>query len=261
MIVGVPKRERLPRRLEARWIRKHPQSGSTAGSTWWAPRARGWWIGVLFAIGSALFALGALPLYATSVGAPTTADTFFMGSIFFTAAAFLQYREVVDALPVEVGRHRRFFVFQPRRIEWMASAIQLAGTLFFNRSTGNACRIDLTAQAAHQVVWRPDAVGSVCFLVASLLAWREVCHGWGAWRPQHVDWWITFVNLLGSVAFGVSAVAGYIVPGTGQIHNASLSNLGTFVGAVGFLIGAILLLIERTEHVAPDEVALGATSP
>ncbi len=253
-------RERLPRWLETRWVRKHPLTGSAAGSTWWAPRARGWWIGVLFAIGSVLFALGAFPLYATAVGAPTTADTFFVGSIFFTAAAFLQYREVVDAIPIGTGRRKRFFVFAPRRIEWLASAIQLAGTLFFNRSTGNACRVDLTAEVAHQVVWRPDAVGSVCFLVASLLAWREVSHGWSSWRPRQVDWWITFVNLLGSVAFGVSAVAGYIVPGTGQIRNVALSNLGTFVGAVGFLIGAILLLIERTEHVAPSEVALGVGS-
>ena len=228
--------------------------------TWWAPRARGWWIGALFALGSVLFALGAFPPYSTSVGASTTSGTFFVGSIFFTAAAFLQYREVVDSLPAEPGRRRRrrrFFVFRPHRVEWLAVAIQLAGTLFFNRSTGNACRIDLTVQAAQQTVWRPDAVGSICFLVASLLAWREVCHGWAAWRPRQVDWWITFVNLLGSVAFGVSAIAGYVVPNTGQLRNESLSNLGTFVGALGFLIGAILLLIERTEHVAPNEVALG----
>lgn len=254
------KRERLPRRLEARWIRKHPPSAATAGSTWWAPRARGWWIGVLFAVGSVLFALGAFPPYSTSAGASTTSFTFFVGSIFFTAAAFLQYREVVDALPARAdASRRRFFVFAPRRVEWLAVAIQLAGTLFFNRSTGNACRIDLTVQAAQQTVWRPDAVGSVCFFVASLLVWGEVCQGWGAWRPRQVDWWITFVNLAGSVAFGVSAIAGYIVPSTGQLRNEALSNLGTFVGALGFLIGAILLLIERTEHVAEGEMTLGAS--
>ena len=206
-------------------------------------------MGVLFAVGSFLFALGAFPAYARSFGDSTTAVTFFVGSIFFTAAAFLQYREVVDALPTEADRGgRRFFRFRPRRIEWLASAIQLAGTLFFNRSTGNACRIDLTAQAAHQTVWRPDAVGSVCFLAASLLAWWDVCQGWGRWRPRQVDWWITLVNLLGSVAFGVSAVAGYIVPGTGQIRNVSLSNIGTFVGAVlDSFVGALLLLAEPTE--------------
>jgi hypothetical protein len=117
-----------------------------------------------------------------------------------------------------------------------------------NVSTGNAVRVDLTAKAANQHVWRPDAVGSVCFLVASGLAWFEVCHGWAAWRPRAWSWWITLVNLIGSVAFGVSAVAGYISPATGQLHNAERSNLGTLVGAVCFLAGALLLLPERTEE-------------
>ena len=108
-------------------------------------------------------------------------------------------------------------------------------------------RVDLSAQAAHQHVWRPDAVGSICFLVASALAWFEVCHGWTGWRPRSWSWWITLANLVGSVAFGVSAVAGYISPDTGQLHNAARSNLGTFVGALCFLVGAIMLLPERTD--------------
>jgi hypothetical protein len=62
--------------------------------------------------------------------------------------------------------------------------VQLAGTLYFNVSTGAATQADLAARAAHQHVWRPDAIGSVCFLVASALAWIEVCHGWVAWRPR-----------------------------------------------------------------------------
>jgi hypothetical protein len=57
-------------------------------------------------------------------------------------------------------------------------------------------------------------------------------------------------HLVGSVAFGVSAVAGYINPATGQLHNAERSNLGTFVGAVCFFVGALLLLPERAEEVS-----------
>ena len=47
-----------PDGVVARWgtrdRRKHLQGGSAAGSTWWAPRARGWWIAVLFAVGALL---------------------------------------------------------------------------------------------------------------------------------------------------------------------------------------------------------------
>jgi hypothetical protein len=238
-------------RWESRSHRKHLQGTSAVGSTWWAPRARGWWIAVLFAVGSLLFALGALPGYAVAVGTRWDAVTFFVGSLFFTLAGFLTYREAVDAgRPAPGAIRRRFFVFQPRRIDWWATAVQLAGTLYFNISTGNAMRIDLAAQAANQHVWRPDAVGSICFLVASALAWFEVCHGWAAWRPRSWSWWITLANLIGSVAFGVSAVAGYINPATGQLRDAERSNLGTLIGAVCFFIGALLLLPERTGEVS-----------
>jgi hypothetical protein len=247
-------------RWESRHHRKH-QDAQPAGSTWWAPRARGWWIGVLFAVGSALFALGALPGYVNTVGTQWDSVTFFIGSLFFTSAAFLTYREAVDAAPEALNpRHRRFFVYQPRRIDWWACGVQLVGTVYFNVSTGSAMAANLSAQAAHRHVWRPDAVGSICFLVASLLAWFEVCHAWAAWRPRSWSWWITLLNLLGSIAFGVSAVAGYISPVSGELRNAERANLGTFVGAVCFLVGALLLLPERTETVngqapAPDQAA------
>jgi len=43
-------------------------------------------------------------------------------------------------------------------------------------------------------------------------------------------------------------VAGYLNPVTGQVRNGDRSSLGTFVGAVCFLVGALLLLPERTEE-------------
>ena len=120
------------------------------------------------------------------------------------------------------------------------------GTLFFNVSTGTELRTDLSTTAAIHHVWRPDALGSVCFLVASAMAYVEVGHSWSSWRPRDLSWWITVLNLAGSVAFGISAVAAFIVPSTGALEDAALANLGTLVGAVCFLAGAILLLPERT---------------
>lgn len=235
-------------RWESRLHRKHLPAAGAYGSPWWAPRARGWWIGVLFAVGSALFVLGALPSYASAVGARWDTATFFVGSLFFTSAAFLTYREAVDAAPAEQNPSgRRFLAFQPRRIDWWASAIQLLGTLYFNVSTAAAMAVNLATHAEDRYVWRPDAIGSICFLIASALAWYEVCHRWIGWRPRSWSWWITLVNLLGSVAFGVSAIASYAIPATGDLRNATQANLGTLVGAVCFLIGALLLLPERTQ--------------
>ncbi len=72
---------------ESRWHRKHPD-GVPASATWWAPRAIAWWIGVLFAVGSACFAFGSFPPFATAVGTNADNLTYFIGSIFFTTAAY-----------------------------------------------------------------------------------------------------------------------------------------------------------------------------
>jgi hypothetical protein len=84
-------------RWESRRHRKHLDGRPPAGSTWWAPRSRGWWIAVLFAVGSLLFAVGSVPGYVTAVGARWDSVTYFIGSLFFTSAAFLTYREAVDS--------------------------------------------------------------------------------------------------------------------------------------------------------------------
>jgi hypothetical protein len=244
-----PRADGTIERWESRRHRKHLSVAPPRGSMWWAPRDRDWWIGVLFAVGSFIFGLGVVPAYATAVGTTLDAVTFFIGSLFFTSAGFLQYREAVDAAPKRPGAaRRRVFVFLPGQIDWLATGVQLIGTLAFNVSTAVAIwTVAGSAQARHHV-WRPDVVGSACFLVASLLAWFEACHGWVAWRPRSLAWWITGVNLAGSVAFGVSAVASYVEPGTTQLLSAPVTNLGTFAGAVCFLAGAVLLLFERTEQ-------------
>ena len=219
------------------------------GPAWWAPGAIGWWIGVQFAVGSLAFALGAAPGYVNAVGVAADSVTFFVGSLFFTSAACLQYLEVANtsrALPGSGTREcRRWLTWEPARIDWWAALVQLGGTLFFNVSTFSAMLRHLSASQANRLVWRPDVFGSICFLVASGLAWAEVSHGLWSWRPRARSWWITALNLGGSVAFAISAVAAHVVPASDQPRNVTLMNLGTFLGAVGFLVAAVLLLPER----------------
>ena len=146
---------------ESRWHRKHPRT--VAGSTWWAPGALGWWIGVLFAVGSVCFALGSFPPYATGVGTDADDLTFFIGSIFFTTASFLVYYETACA-PSAFERAEReglgaLLRVQHHRIDWWAAIIQFAGTLWFNRTTYSALVVGLGASSDHHPVWRPDALG------------------------------------------------------------------------------------------------------
>ena len=52
--------------------------------------------------------------------------------------------------------------------------------------------------------------------------------------------------------FGVSAIAAFVEPGTADLLSAPATNIGTLTGAVLFLIGAVLLLAERTESEPGD---------
>lgn len=206
--------------------------------------SRTWWISALFSIGAACFAVGATNARTGWVSPIVNAATFFVGSIFFTTAAYISFAEV-GGTPEVLGRGSRravrLFSFQPHRIVWWATGIQLFGTLLFNISTFDAM---VNARQVEDVVWWPDVGGAICFLVASYLAWAEVCHSAGRLLFKDISWWIVAINLAGSILFGLSAVGARVISSRGDEWNAGLVNAGTFWGAIAFLIGAALLIPE-----------------
>jgi hypothetical protein len=182
-----------------------------------------WWVAALFAVGSACFAVGAVPAYVDAVGVAADGITFFVGSLFFTSAAALQLRLSTD------------------RAERWAGAVQLIGTLLFNISTFDALQSSLSADQADHRVWTPDAFGSIAFLVASALAYSGVRRPWLRWRPRDLEWSVTTSNMVGSIAFAVSAAASYVLSDD-TLRDAQRANAGTFLGALCFLAGAALLI-------------------
>ncbi len=85
----------------------------------------------LFAVGSSLFAVGTAPGFTAVAGSGATNALCFVGSWFFTTAAWMQLR------------------LSERGTAWWSSAIQFAGTILFNVSTGARCgRTRCTASGA-----------------------------------------------------------------------------------------------------------------
>lgn len=203
---------------------------------------------VLFVVGSLCFVVAALASQWGSSSRPAIGVTFFVGSLFFTSAACLQYWDAVN-VEHRVGSHakrRRWrpASWEPNRIDWLAAVVQLVGTVLFNISTLAAMSHNLTTHQANARVWAPDAFGSVAFLVSSGLAFAEVCHRWVCVRHRHLSWWIVALNLLGSIAFGASAIASLIEPASGQPISARIANGGTSLGGACFLVAALMLMPE-----------------
>jgi hypothetical protein len=183
---------------------------------------------LLFVAGSACFVIGPFPGYANLVGDATDAVTFFVGSVLFTAGGALQ---AIIAFP---ERHSR----GGGAALW-AAAIQSAGTLFFNVTTYRALHTALSNTEYDRLVWRPDSLGSICFLVSGVIAYRASSRH-GLWPVRAGSgWWEASVNLLGCILFGIAAVAGYVVPSKGSVLAQAAANWNTSLGAMCFLACAL----------------------
>ena len=194
------------------------------------------WMAVLFAAGSTCFFVGPFPGYIDLVGPKADSVTFFVGSILFTAGGALQ---TSLAFPERSSSGAG-------RAAWWTATIQSCGTLFFNVTTFQAMHTELSDPNYDRLVWRPDALGSICFLVSGLIAYHASArHGWLPAR-RGAGWWEPAINLLGCVFFGMSGVAGYVVPSTGSMLDLAAANWNTALGALCFLACALATL--RTGH-------------
>lgn len=216
------------------------------GPLYLSTRNFSWWIGTLFMVGSFCFAAGTV--IAVSENPAPAGIVFFIGSIFFTSAGYGQFLEVINGDRGDgVEGSVRLLAWEPALIEWRATAVQFFGTLAFNVSTFFAMFEALDAQADKRLVWSPDVIGSIAFLAASWFAYKEVRDNWSG-RPEHGgEWWITVLNLVGSIAFGISAIGSYVIPDNGELLNAAASNGGIFIGAVCFFVGAYMLWPEAAQ--------------
>ena len=178
---------------------------------------------LFFSLGATCFLIGPFPGYAQLVGATADAVTFFVGSILFTAGG----------------------------AAWWAAIIQSAGTLFFNVTTYRALDTALSNPSYNRLVWRPDALGSICFLVSGVIAYRASSRNGRRPARRGEGWWEPGVNLLGCVFFGISAIAGYVVPATGSMVDLAAANWNTALGAACFLACASATLLTNHTFKAP----------
>ena len=187
-------------------------------------------------IGAAFFAVGTAPGFAAATSATATNALCFVGSWFFTSAAGLQL--LSSKTPASQS-----WADPSVRSDWLSAAIQFIGTLLFNVSTG-AALLAHRIPAQRRFVWAPSAEGSVAFLVSATLAVVAVTITVGVAELKSRDWQAAWINMLGSVAFGASAI-GAFVRSTGVTEDALLANTGTFLGALCFLTAALLILPNR----------------
>ncbi|MBC8716488.1 hypothetical protein [Ochrobactrum sp. Marseille-Q0166] len=212
-------------------------------------------IGISFAVGAFIFALGSIFMFC-SLRWPELVNltnlTFFAGSIPFTIAAGLQHFQSANASDFsvqEVEGHTRLSIigWHPSSAGWLSSFTQFIGTLAFNISTFNSIAAPGRPELDVLEIWAPNFEGSVLFLISGYLAFVEVGNKHWSWRPKSLSWQIVFINLLGCVAFMIAAITPSSPNRDDALWLLSYSNTHTLIGAVYFFIGAVLLVRESRE--------------
>ncbi|MDW5288940.1 hypothetical protein [Formosa sp. PL04] len=212
-----------------------------------------WWISMIFALGSFLFMLGSVlslwPAIALHFKLSTTEVNFvfFLGSIPFTTAAFLQLLQVFLANK----KLSNSTDFQTERkglnlwsLGFLSALFQFVGTLLFNINTFEGTKSNLNNLQSDLWIWTPDFAGSILFLVSGYLAFIEVGHRYWIWQIKNMSWWVVFINLLGCIAFMISAFFAFVPHGGASNFSVEMSLIFTLIGAFCFFVGSLLMLPE-----------------
>ncbi|SOE06762.1 hypothetical protein [Streptomyces sp. Ag109_G2-15] len=207
---------------------------------------------IAFIIGGAVFAAGAAVAQFGSGDATECASIYFAGGLFFNTGGYVSLLQVINAPRHVAGgegrlvsRRWRWWSYEPMRVDWLSAFVLFAGTLVFGVSLLDSFLRGLSVQQVNRLIWAPDMVGCVLFLISGHLGFVEICHGRPCVRTRSLGWWIVAVNQLGSVLFMVSALAAFTRPVTDSLVNAVIANWGTLTGALCFSLGGFLQLDEH----------------
>ncbi len=204
-----------------------------------------------FTVGGSLFALGAIVAQLGS-GSPTTAASlYFAGGIFFSTGGYASLLGAINAPRsigadgVPVAGRWRWWSYEPWRIDWLSTFLLFAGTLAFGISLVTAFLKGLTTHQANRLIWSPEMIGCILFLLSGHVAMTEICHRFRpCLRRRDLGWAIVTINQIGSILFMISALAAFTRPVTGSAVNVDVANWGTLTGAVCFAIGGVMQAFE-----------------
>lgn len=217
--------------------------------------------GSSFMLGGALFTLGALLAQYSGAALPTIDWTFLIGGFWFSTGAYVALVQELNS-PRKVGDDGaliaypwRWWAYEPNRPGWVAAFTLLCGTLAFAISLVDAFLSGLSARQVDRLVWAPEMVGCILFLVSGHIGILEVCHGRFRFMTHSLGWWIVIVNQIGSWLFMLSGLAAFVRPVTGEVISVGLINWGTALGAACFSAAGLAQLFERpvvARPIVPD---------
>lgn len=174
-----------------------------------------------------------------------------VGGVFFTTGGYASVLQVANAPRGADGDGVvrapawRWWSTEPGRLDWASAVALFVGTLYFGASLAVALVGDLTTAQLHRLVWSPEIVGCVLFLVSGHLALTEMHRDRPPGARADLGWWIVVVNQVGSALFMAAGIAAFVRPATGDELAVGIANWATFSGAACFAAAGAMQEFER----------------
>lgn len=206
--------------------------------------------------------LGAVMPVMRFVPGPVITVTFFIGSSLYLIGAIAQIvGEVIRSrrarrLAESEGAHTvegsQAHTAEGERVHRAGVAltggvVQGVGAILFQTNLTAAFARDLSIVQQEVLLWVPDLLGSVLFLVSSSIFFRLARPIQGR-EEEGQDRSLALLNMAGSAFFILSALGAYVSPLTGAQAYPFVANLGTLIGAAFFLVSSIPGLPHGTDY-------------
>jgi hypothetical protein len=127
----------------------------------------------------------------------------------------------------------RWWAREPANLDYLAAAVLFTGTIVFGINLVDSLLGELTPTQVNRLVWSPDIIGCILFLLSGQLAMVDISGSWWRIRGEGLGWWIVAINQVGSVLFMAAAVASF-VRADGDMIAVGIANWGTLTGALCF---------------------------
>lgn len=102
-------------------------------------------------------------------------------------------------------------------------------------------------QVQQALIWTPQTIGSVCFVLSGILYTLEEQDVWYKPGLTRIGWYASFANMIGGIGFLISSIFGFLAnwEGNGEVccqHWGTAFN--AFYGNWAFMVGSLILLLE-----------------
>lgn len=147
---------------------------------------------------------------------------------------------------------------EARHLGYWGALTQFIGTIFFTVAVISGLPGIISSnqwQLQQALIWTPQTVGSVFFVISSLLYMLEEQEEWWKMAWGRIAWHSGAWNLVGSIGFLLSAIFGYLAnwEGNGPVCCQFWGTaFNTYYGSWAFLVASVLTYVEAMNPSLPS---------